>query len=188
MCNGLPRLHDVLSASEIVPLVIRNVDLFKDVIARATLMAGSKFATELKMALDDEVRNTKTGGPVSPDLGSPFQVFANAGKNRAFMEHFAEVAFHTCYFTNASAYDYDSVERGEKKLLWRTKMTVEAGGVSLEEILNPLIVNAGPYLGKETDAVILKKPISRDGKVQVGTPTVIEGDVRSTPPSQPNSR
>ncbi|MEO6569314.1 MAG: hypothetical protein ABIO94_11180 [Opitutaceae bacterium] len=48
-------------------------------------------------------------------------------------------------------------------------------------------MNTGPYLGKETEGLFLKKQFNRDGKVQVGTPTVIEGELRSTPPSQPNS-
>jgi hypothetical protein len=176
-----------VTAGELLPIVVSDPSLFKDVIARATLVAGEKFARELKAVLDKEVENIRTNQtlarnpgnqiklPVSPEFDSPFQVFMGTGKNSAAVQHLAEMAFHTCYFVIASAYDYEAAEKNEKRLLWRTKMTVEAQGVSLAEIMTPLISNTGSYLGRETnEAAIVKKRINRDGKVEVGTPTVVE--------------
>lgn len=183
-----------VSAEELLPIVLGDSALFRDVIERATLVAGEKFARELKAALDGEVQNMKinqsqsqsrTGmppadppiAPVSPQFGSPYQNFIR-GKNSAVMAHLAEVAFHTCYFVIASAYDYASFEKQQPRLLWRTKMTVEAQGVAMNEVLTPLIANAGPYMGREmSEVTIVKKRIDREGKVEIGTPTVVEGVV-----------
>jgi hypothetical protein len=183
-----------VTAGELVPLVVRDLALFKDVISRASLVGGEKFATELKAALDNEVRNIKTNQtaeragvpihvPVSPEFGSPFQDFMNGGKNRAVVEHLSEMVFHTCYFVLASAYDYAAAEKNEKRLLWRTKMTVEAQGVSMEEILGPLVANTGSYLGREmSEPAVVKKRIDRDGKVEIGTPTVVGDGLPNTLP------
>ena len=187
---------EAISASELVPLVLRDPSLFKDVIDRAALIGGDKFASGLKAALDEEVRNTRTNNtlakagspihlPVSPEFGSPYEVFVG-GKNSALLAHLAEVAFHTCYFVIASAYDFTGVEHRQKILLWRTKMTVEAQGVSMEEVLRPLIANAAPYLGREmSEAAIIKKRIDREGHVEMGTPTVVQDFVPLTDPSRP---
>ncbi|MEO7413701.1 MAG: hypothetical protein ABIZ81_10110 [Opitutaceae bacterium] len=180
-----------VTAGELLPIVVSDLALFKDVIARATLVAGESFARELKAALENEARNIQTNRimertgspihlPVSPEFGSPFQDFVRSGKNSSTVEHLAEMAFHTCYFVMASAYDYDAMEKNQKRLLWRTKMTVEAQGVSMEEIMNPLIANTGSFLGREmTEAAVVKKRISREGKVDVGTPTVVGEAARS---------
>lgn len=190
-----------VNAGELVSLVVSDAALFEDVVNRATLIAGPKFATELKAALDGEVRNIRTNrtigrnpgnqihAPVSPEFASPFQVFVGMGKNRAVVQQAAEMAFHTCYFVLATAYDYAAAEKGEKRPLWRTRMTVEAQGVAMNEILSPLITNTAPYLGQETSEVaIVKKQIDRSGKVEVGTPTVIEGNVLRGQPTEPAGR
>lgn len=176
-----------ITADELVPLVLSDPALFKDVFERARLVGGEKFARELKLALDAEVRNmnsnrstSRLGGdflplaPVSPDFGSPYQVFVNSG-NRQLMTHLAEMAFHTCYFVVATAFDFSGVEKKQKIMLWQTRMAVEAQGVSMEEILKPLIAATGSYLGRDTpEAVMVKKRIDREGKVEIGTATVVE--------------
>lgn len=185
-----------VTAAELVRAVVSDIALFKDVIARATLVAGEKFSRDLKAALDHEVRNIKQNQmmarngnpillPVSPEGGSPFQVFVATSKNSAVIDHLTEMAFHTCYFVLASAYDFESAQSNQKRLLWRTKMTVQAQGVTMAETLGPLITNVGPYLGREmTEAIVVKKRIDREGKVQMGTPTVVEGVVPNSPPDK----
>ncbi|MEO6567347.1 MAG: hypothetical protein ABIO94_01180 [Opitutaceae bacterium] len=170
------------AATDFVGQILGNPHLFRDVIERATLIGGEKFSKELKAVLDEEafnMRMNRNGGhyQVSPEFGSPFQLFAFGAyvKNGPLVSHLAEVAFHTCYFVVASAYEFSSLERKQPQLLWRTKMTVSDQGVSMEETLKPLIAYAGPYLGRDMpEAVIVKKQIYRDGKVTVGTPTLVE--------------
>ena len=54
-------------------------------------------------------------------------------------------------------------------------MTVDTRGLSLTETLPALITAGGPYFGHETEAATaLTKRVVRQGKVDVGTPTVVE--------------
>ena len=176
------------NADELVAFVIRDPSLATDVIDRARFMAGDQFALDLKAALEGEVSNRRfnqTLGrmpagtspmtlPVSPEGGSPFDLFMRGGRSET-AEHFAEVAFHTCYFVTATAYDFSGVERHQKIALWQTRMTVEAQGVAMSEVLKPLILNTGSYLGRETpEAVVVNKRLDREGRVEIGTPTVVE--------------
>jgi len=172
------------TAEEMVRLVLRDPSLYTDVIQRARFVGGDKFGFELKTALDGEMRNMqfnrsvgRAGGmgmPVNPDGGSPFQMFLNSGNDR-LTRHLAELAFHTCYFVTATAYDFSGVERKQKIPLWQTRMAVEAQGVAMDEVLRPLIANGGSYLGRETrEAVILDKRIDREGHVHIGDTTVVE--------------
>ncbi|MEO5959096.1 MAG: hypothetical protein ABIZ49_03085, partial [Opitutaceae bacterium] len=60
-------------------------------------------------------------------------------------------------------------------LLWRTRMTVAAQGVSQEQTLPTLVLSAAPYFGREmSSAEILSKRTIREGNVEIGTPTVVE--------------
>jgi len=172
------------SAEELVRFVFRDPSLYTDVIQRARFVGGDKFGFELKTALDGEMRNMqfnrsigRAGGigmPVNPDGDSPFQIFLNSGDDR-LTRHLTELAFHTCYFVTATAYDFGGVERKQKIALWQTRMAVEAQGVAMDEVLRPLIANGGSYLGRETpEAVILDKRIDREGHVHIGETTVVE--------------
>ena len=174
------------TAEELVTFVLRDPSLFKDVFERARFVAGDRFALDLKAALDGEISNmrlnvtvtrgnpTAIGMPVNPDGGSPFQVFLNSGSGNT-VRHFAELAFHTCYIVVATAYDFRGVENRQKIPLWQTRMAVSAQGVAMDEVLKPLILNAGSYLGRETpEAVIVDKRLNREGRVEIGTPTVVE--------------
>jgi len=175
-------------------VVLGDPPLFKDVIDRAELVAGAKFARELKLALDGERRNrdlnrsfARTPGmapppmPVAPEFGSPYQIFVD-GEDRERMASLAELAFRTCYFAIAVAYDFRGVETKRKIPLWQTRMTVDAQGVSMREIMTPLIATAGSFLGRDQpEAIMVKKHLNRDGRVEIGTPTVVEESKRTAP-------
>ena len=60
-------------------------------------------------------------------------------------------------------------------LLWRTRMTVAAQGVSQEQSLPTLVLSAAPFFGKDmAEPEILSKRAIREGAVEIGTPTVVE--------------
>jgi len=101
-------------------------------------------------------------------------------------EYLTYQAANDCYFVIASAYDYAALARGERKLLWRTKMTVNAQGLSMTESLPPLIATAAPFLGRETaEPEIISKRIFRKGHVEIGIPTVV--DENFAPPAAPDT-
>lgn len=90
------------------------------------------------------------------------------------------------YYVVASAYDYNSVARGDKKLAWRTSMTVNAIGVSMAETLGPLIAVASPFFGRETvEPQIDVRRSPRTGKVEMGAPTVVSDKAPENKPAKP---
>ncbi|MEO6567300.1 MAG: hypothetical protein ABIO94_00945 [Opitutaceae bacterium] len=163
-----------------------DVSKRRDVLERATLIAGARFAKELDDVLSQEIqhRQTRSGfGAPESDPASPFNRFRNRNPK---LDYFVEEAFSSCYFVIASAYDYAALSKGNRVLLWRTKMTVKSLGISMTESLPSLIVSAGPYLGGEmSEVATLTKRITREGRVQVGTPTVVGSNPEPapTPPS-----
>ena len=96
-------------------------------------------------------------------------------------EYLRDQAMDDLYYVVASAYDYAALAKKERKLIWRTTMTVSARGVAMDETLVPLIATAGPYFGRDMqDPAIEMKRIDRSGNVIVGEPTVVSDG--ATPP------
>lgn len=177
-----------VTAEELLPIIAHDVALQKDLIERAALIGGMTFAEKLAVALKEEVANMNmnydSGGdamPVSPNPASPFQQLLSSNDK---MRYLVEEAFHTCYFVMASAYDYDALGKGQRRLLWRTKMTIDAQGVNMKETLPPLIASAGPYFGRPmAEMTVVSKRISREGYVKIGTPTVVEDKPKPASPA-----
>jgi hypothetical protein len=64
-------------------------------------------------------------------------------------------------------------------------MTVGAAGVSQQQSLPTLLISAAPFFGKETpEPQILTRRTLREGSVELGTPTVVEENVKLPPPGQ----
>jgi hypothetical protein len=84
------------------------------------------------------------------------------------------------YYVVASAYDYRSASTNKRVLLWRTRMTVAAEGVSQVQTLPALVLAASPYFGKDMaePELLTKRPVP-EGSVEIGTPVVVpsSGDV-----------
>jgi hypothetical protein len=175
----------------LLPLVIAHQHQRADVLQRAELIGGTKFARQLSSVLDQEANYEQSYAgltPVAEDMSSPFNRFRNANEH---LMGLIEESFSSCYFVVASAYDYPAMAQGKRVLLWRTKMTVNSSGISMTESLAPLIVTAGPYFGRDmTDSVTVTRTISREGRVEIGTPIVVEdhpGDAPApnSPPASP---
>ena len=159
-------------------LVARNL------LDRAALVGGEKFAKEmLDLFVQADALSTATNthvapggqpvlGPAQVEFMNPVNLFKmRAAKNEFLVDQTA----NDVYYVVASAYDYASATANRKILLWRTRMTVAAQGVSQEQSLPTLVLSAAPYFGKDMpDAEILSKRTMREGIVEVGTPTVVE--------------
>ena len=173
-------IRRAVTADELLPYVLADAEKRRDVIERAALVAGAKFARELAEAIAKEVdyRLARSGvGAPEEDPASPFNRFRNDNEK---LMYFVQESFSSCYFVIASAYDYTAMSKGNRLLLWRTKMTVNSLGISMTESLPSLIVSAGPYLGREMgEAAIISKQISREGHVRIGTPTVVDDSAKS---------
>lgn len=175
---------DNRDADSLLPIVLSDRGARTDVLQRAELIGGEKFAHGLAAALDQEaVYQRGREGLSVPGIenASPFHRFMNA--NDDLME-LVEQSFNSCYFVVASAYDYVAMKQGRKVLLWRTKMTVDSSGVSMSETLPSLVVAAGPYFGRDmTVPATLNRKITREGHVEVGTPEVVDFSEPAAPPA-----
>jgi len=155
-------------AEELVQFVRRDPQLYRDIIDRAQFVAGDQFARDLAKAIDD----SRHPPLAMPDVFSPLRM---RGGDFDRMAYLADVAFHTCYYAMASAYDFNAAQKGQKILLWRTRMTVVAYGLDVNEAIRPLIGAGAAYLGRETpEVVVVDSHIDRKGRVIIGTPTVVE--------------
>jgi hypothetical protein len=172
---------------------VPEVVLRKALLDRAMLLGGIKFAKEVSRAMEQvdqkasmqrsfvPAPGSDIGGSVADMMRDPFDELRTRS---ADMDRLVDELFSSSFFVVASAYDYAALAKGQRRLLWRTKMTVNSLGVNMTESIPPLIASAGAYLGRETkDPVVLAKRISREGKVEMGTPTVVP-DTKA-PPAKP---
>ena len=164
-------------------LVARNI------LDRAALVGGAKFARELATLFEqadalalanqpahtDDSGNAIGGGPV---LGpaqlaffNPVYLFKLRNSKNEFL---VDQASDDCYYVIASAYDYAAFAHQQKKLLWRTRMTVNSRGVSQVQTLPTLIASAAPYFGRDMAESEIMSKRAREGEITIGTPTVVE--------------
>ena len=77
------------------------------------------------------------------------------------------------YFLIADAYDYQSALKEQRILLWRTKISTNAQGVTMNESVPQLVASAAPYFGHETQGPVrLNRAVVKEGQVIIGEPTV----------------
>lgn len=168
----------------------------RNILDRAGLVGGPQFAQRLqklfdqKASLNDAIAGSPAGPLGSPELAAaqqefldPIERFASESpKNRFIIEQ----AFDDVYFVVASAYDYAAAGRSERRLLWRTRMTVDAKGVAMTDTLPTLIDTAAPYFGRDLpEPETLIKRALKEGKVDVGTPRVIPDGNQETGDRKP---
>lgn len=160
----------------------------KNLLSRAALVGGSKFADELRRALEKQDREDEVRVNLPPEFGS---MLANFGPLRLFTERDAktrqlyEEARGDCHYAIASAYDYAEAAQGRRRLLWRTKMTADSQGVAMRDTLPGLILNAGKYFGVDMpESATMTKRLKRDEHVTLG-PLEVEEYIDLPPPAPP---
>lgn len=129
----------------------------QNTLERALLVGGRAYARELQQEM--EFGRTILG----------------VGLKRDFLRY---QAAHDLYYVVVSAYDFASVASGERKLAWRTTLTVNAQGVSMRETLPPLIFSGGYYFGRDSgEPVAIRRDLQR-ATVKLGPLRIIENDVK----------
>jgi len=140
-----------------------------NLVERAGLVGGTKFAVEVQRALTFGVASLNQLEHRSPKY-----------------EFLMQQVYSDRYFVIATAYDIRAAAQGQKVPLWRTKISTDSRGVMMEESLPGLIAVAGPYFGHETDGPVrLNRAVISEGHVEIGTP-IVKGVMPSdTPNPQP---
>jgi len=73
-----------------------------------------------------------------------------------------------------AAMDAMALAKKQKKLVWRTRISIESRRTSLPESLTVMLNSAGPYLGRGTELpVFIDDNLRRKADVQIGTPVVV---------------
>ena len=165
---------------------------------RAALVGGAKFVRQVQTLIQNESDLRRfyessmrlslrgAGSPVLPDWAFDFASPINLHKRSDPRNEFLwDQACGELYFVVASAYDYKAAATKERKLLWRTRMTVSSVGVSEEQSLPTLILSAAPFFGKDMaePEVLIKREIP-EGKVKIGTPEVVEMPAKEETPGR----
>jgi len=141
-----------------------------NVVARALLVGGEKFAGEFKHAIEQDQVMIEAGTPLGPN--SNFRQFR---RRDAKTEQLVNQARGEIYFIVASAFDYAAMSRNERQLLWRSRLTVDTRGVSMADTLPELMSSSAPFLGRQmSESALLMRRADRNGKVDIGDLKVME--------------
>lgn len=140
----------------------------RNLLSRAKLVGGEKFAAELLKVLEEESMTAPIGG----DLMDPLHRFIERDDlTRQLMEQ----TFDDCYYLVISCYEGAAMAKGERHLLWRTKMSTAAQGIGMKESMPALLAGGTPFLGRPMDGpAVVDKQIHREGNVKIGEPQVKE--------------
>lgn len=151
------------------PSATNNLQLdptqFRNLILKAALVGGEKFSVDLVRAMSTNtlpffrLRDTHTDTLVN-------------------------LAFDDLYFVIASAYDYDAAARGQKILLWRTKVTTDSQGLMMDDTVPTLTIDARDYFGHPTDGPVVFHPRLVLGRVIMEQP-VVRDYLEQLPPPEP---
>jgi hypothetical protein len=165
--------------------------IIRNILDRAALAGGDKFATELAEAIKASNAMAEASavplGPLSEGsaitgaaaafeqmsaLADPVRLFKQRSSKNDFL---VNQATSNCYYLIASAFDYEAMAASNRQLLWRTRMTVSANGVSQLEAIPMMISVSTPYLGRDMpESEIISKRAVLKGQVEMGAPTVVE--------------
>lgn len=140
----------------------------RNLIERASLVGGDDFARNLQhmMMLEYDHKLAHIRG----DSMSPIRIFRLSDETN---DHLIDQSSGDIFFIVASAYDYGAAARHQRVLLWRTKMTVGAGGgVRQDEALPTLMLTAARYLGRPMGKAAYLRQRSL-GRVEIGPLRVV---------------
>ena len=169
--------------------VLSSGQFATNLLDRAALVGGEKFRqkfadllTELTTQEDaasaasrpqtvDGVAVESVLGPDQMEMINPMTRFRRSDPKNDFL---VEQVSGDVYYVVISAYDRAALARNQRVLLWRTRMTVGAAGISQTDSLPTLIRSAAPYLGREMEepATLMPRTLP-EGSFKLG-PLIIE--------------
>lgn len=126
------------------------------VLERALLVGGKDYARKLE-----------------EDLNRPSLAMAKTLKD----EFLRDQALEDLYYAVVSAYKYEDVMHKEHRLLWRTTMTVNSRGISMDQGMPALIVMGKDFYGRETTQPMALRRDVRSGSIKLGPLNILETGV-----------
>lgn len=156
------------------------VEQRRNFLDRAALVGGEQFALKLAKVLNEQatfMMGSRGMPPEMREFADPMNLFKMQNRRNDFVVSQSE---SDVYFVVASAYDFKAFTEKRRLMLWRTRMTVAAQGITQTQTLPTLILTAGPYFGKEmTGPEIISRRTLPRGNVEIGKATVVPSDANS---------
>ncbi len=128
---------------------------YGNLLDRAALVAGRAFARELARVLEQDDMSgashskrpwgfqQKGMTPVTPAvLFQGFSPLESFRRRSTLNERLLTQISQDCYYVIVSAFDYTALARGDRRLLWRTKLTTQTIGSTMTAAL-PALIQAG---------------------------------------------
>jgi hypothetical protein len=146
-------------------------DEFKNLLARAKIVGGQKFAEEFEAVATSQL--LKTPGKLNYDDGiGPLCTFSSRDEITPSLLY---MVFNDSYYMVVSSYDLEALKSKQRKLLWTTRISTTARGVSFEQTLPIMIQNGAYFFGRETNGpeILLKRAYKR-ATVEIGDPEVVD--------------
>ena len=138
-----------------------------DILSRAKLIGGQKFADEFAQAVREQ---RDSSGSLRGN--GPLRDFEQRDD---LTETLVYAIFEECYYLLVTALDKDALQQNEKKILWTTKISTIARGVSFQATLPIMINNASYYFGRDTNGPeLLRKRAYKRADVSIGEAKVVE--------------
>lgn len=153
--------------TDMTPRYTVDINDVRNLLSRAKVVGGQKFANEFSVAMFDQLEWTtdlRAKGPLR-----------NFAERDTLTESLVEQIFEDCYFLLVTSMDFEALKHNEKKVLWTTKISTTARGISFEASLPNMIENGAYYFGREmTIPDIVTKRMMKKGTVEIGEATVQE--------------
>ena len=152
------------------------VDQIPNLLSRAKTIGGQKFADEFARALSESFHAGNL---------NPMRDFARRDDTTETLVY--ELS-DDCYYMIVYSYELEALRSNLKKLLWITRISTRARGVSFEQTL-PIMINNGAYFfGRETKPEILRKRAYKNATVEIGEATVVDYMSGTTAPATNNPK
>jgi hypothetical protein len=85
-----------------------------------------------------------------------------------------------------AAFDVEALVKKQKKIIWRTRISIDSRRHNLPDSLHVMLASAAPYFATETDLPkFIEDADRRKAEVLIGTPTVVEEPAPKAPPPAP---
>jgi len=147
------------------------VDQIPNLLSRAKTIGGQKFADEFARALSESLHMGSL---------SPMRQFAERNETT---ETLVYALSDDCYFMLVYSYDLEALRNNERKLLWLTRISTRARGVSFKQTLPIMISNGAYFFGRETQPEIIRKRAYKAATVEIGDAEVVDYISGTTTPA-----
>lgn len=141
--------------------------MVQNLLSRAKIVGGQKFAGEFARALSEQLVWTS-----NLNANGPLKRFAERDD---ITEALVYEIMNECYYLLVTSLDVDALKQNRKKILWTTKISTTSQGIAFESTLPNMISNGAYYFGREMSGPdIIRKRAYKRGSVDIGEATVVE--------------